>query len=445
MDEKLRNVPGIGSNVSAGARGTIYVASRLVADAGTVMSPGALAVANGTVIAAGTPADVQRESPGRFARVDLAGLTVLPGLVNAHTHLSIPRLIDRDGSPSSVSLSFVEWILRVIEWKRNVSPGELANNVENASREAFSIGTTGVGEIAGPDVTAYASLPLRARVFAEGIGFEPTVSGAVLSSIEEAVSVIEELFRDGRRVTPGISPHTLYTVGPDLLRGLAALGTRLDLPLALHLAESLPEREFLATGGGEVSTRLYPAVDKDVSFFRGIGEPVPSYLRTTGILRKGLILVHNVHLSREEIDDLRGGGARFVLCPRSNRAHRNGSPDVTYFVDAGIPFALGTDSLGSVGSLSMWEEMREAAGLYRGDLSEEEMFRFLFRAATENGSTILGISPGTLFPGAPADFIAIDDLAGGDAGRMYSRLVGRMGGKDVRLTVIAGKRVYESP
>jgi cytosine/adenosine deaminase-related metal-dependent hydrolase len=443
MDEKFRNVPDFGSNGSADGRGTIYVASHLVANASTSFSPGALAVANGVVIAAGPPADVERESPVGFTRVDLAGLTVLPGLVNSHTHLSIPRLSGRDGSPSSTSLSFVEWILRVIEWKRNVSPGEFANNVENASREALSNGTTGVGEIAGPDVAACASLPLRARVFAEGIGFDPSVAGTVLSSIEEIVSAIEERSRDGRMVTPGISPHTLYTVGPDLLRGLAALGTRLDLPLALHLAESLPEMEFLATGGGEVSTRLYPAVGKDVSFFRGIGEPISSYLRVTGILRKGLILVHNVHLSREEIDDLRAGGARFVLCPRSNRAHRNGSPDVTYFVDARIPFALGTDSLGSVDSLSMWDEMREAAGLYRGDLSEEELFRFLFRAATENGATILGLSPGTLTPGAPADFIAIEDVCVGNAGRFYSGLVGRMGRKDVRLTVIAGEKVYE--
>jgi cytosine/adenosine deaminase-related metal-dependent hydrolase len=429
--------------MKSSGRGTIYVASRLVADDSTSFSPGALAVANGVVIAAGTPADVERESPAGFTRVDLAGLTVLPGLVNAHTHLSIPRLTDRDGSPSFTSLSFVEWILRVIEWKRNVPPGEFANNVENASREAISGGTTGVGEIAGPDIAACASLPLRARVFAEGIGFDPKVAGAVLSSVEETISRIEELSGGRRRVTPGISPHTLYTVGRDLLRGLAALCTRLDLPLALHLAESLSEREFLATGGGEVSTRLYPAVGKDVSFFRGIGEPIPSYLRTTGILRKGLILVHNVHLSRLEIDDLRAGGARFVLCPRSNRAHRNGSPDVTYFVDAGIPFALGTDSLGSVDSLSMWDEMREAAGLYQGDLSEEEISRILFRAATENGATILGLSSGTLSPGAPADFIAIDGPGGEDEGRIYSGLVGRMGGKDVRLTVIAGERKHE--
>ncbi|MGZ8461505.1 MAG: amidohydrolase family protein [Candidatus Deferrimicrobiaceae bacterium] len=431
--------------MTSGGRGTIYTASRVVADAGTIYSPGAVAVENGVVVAAGAPGDVEREVPEEFDRVDLHGLAILPGLVNAHTHLSIPRLPGREGIPASSSLSFVDWILRLIEWRWNAPPGEFADNVGAAAGEAVSGGTTTIGEIAGPDIAAYASLPMRARIFAEGIGFHPEVAGAVLSSVEENVAWIAGISRAGGRLAPGISPHTLYTVGPDLLRGLADLGARLGLPLALHMAESPAEMEFLATGGGEVSTRLYPAVGKDVSFFRGIGMSVPSYLRTAGILREGLVLVHNVHLSRGEIDELRSDGARFVLCPRSNAAHRNGLPDVTHFVDAGIPFALGTDSLGSVGSLSMWDEMREAAGLYRGGLPEEELCRSLFRAATESGARLLGLSSGTLLPGAPADFVAIDDPDRASAGWAFSRMVDRVEDRDVRLTVIAGERIHERP
>ncbi|MGA6993433.1 MAG: amidohydrolase family protein [Candidatus Deferrimicrobiaceae bacterium] len=426
-------------------RGTIYVASRLVPDASKEFSPGAVAVADGLIVAAGAPADVEREVPSRFDRVDFPGLAIIPGLVNTHTHLSIPRLAGREGIPASSSLSFMDWILRVIEWRRNAPPGEFADNVGAAAGEAISGGTTTIGEIAGPDIAAYASLPLRSRVFLEGIGFHPEVAGTVLSSVEEAVTRIAGFSRAGGMLAPGISPHTLYTVGPDLLRGLAGLGARLGLPLALHMAESPTEMEFLATGEGEVSTRLYPAVGKDVSFFRGIGEPIPAYLRKAGILREGLILVHNVHLSRGEIDELRSGGAGFVLCPRSNAAHRNGTPDVTHFVDAGISFALGTDSLGSVGSLSMWDEMREAARLYRGDFSGEELCRSLFHAATENGARLLGLSSGTLLPGTPADFVAIDDPDCGNAGGEFFRMVDRVEDRDVRLTVIAGERIHERP
>ncbi len=427
------------------ARGTIYAASRLIAGDGKEFSPGAVGVADGAVVAVGSLSDVEREFPAGSGRVDLPGLAILPGLVNAHAHLSIPRLTDRNGTPSHSSRSFVEWLLRVIEWKRNALPGEFASNVESASREAIAGGTTAAGEIAGPDVSAYAATSLRARVFAEGVGFHPEVAGTVLSSVEETVSRIRDLSRLGIRVVPGISPHALYTVGPDLLRGFAALSARSGLPVALHLAESLPEMEFLFTGGGEVSSRLYPSVGKDVSYFRGIGERIPSYLRSAGIVRKGLILVHAVHLSRGEIDELRSDGTAFVLCPRSNAAHRNGSPDVTHFVDAGIPFALGTDSLGSVDSLSMWDEMREAAGLYRGDLPEEELCRVLFRAVTENGARMLGLPSGTLAAGSPADFMAVDDPSSGKREWTFSRMLEGIEERNVRLTVIAGERVHERP
>jgi cytosine/adenosine deaminase-related metal-dependent hydrolase len=445
MDEKLRNVPELERNGAARGRGTVYVASRLLRDSSTECSPGAVAVEDGLVVAAGTPADVERDTPARFDRVDLHGLAILPGLINAHTHLSIPRLADQDEDAAASPLPFVEWILRVVAWRWNASPEELATNVLAASREAISGGTTGIGEIAGPDIDAYARLPLRARVFVEGIGFHPEAAEAALSTVKEAVARIDGFSRGGGRVAPGISPHTLYTVGPDLLRGLALLGAGLGLPLALHLAESPAEMEFLGSGGGEVSTRLYPAVGKDVSFFRGIGASVPSYLRSAGILREGLILVHNVHLSRGEIDDLRKGGAIFVLCPRSNAAHRNGSPDVTHFVDAGIPFALGTDSLGSVSSLSMWEEMRSAAGAYRGGLAGEELCRSLFRAATENGARALGLPSGVFAKGAPADFVAIDDPGRGTGVWSFFRMVEKVEDRDVRLTVIAGEREHERP
>lgn len=428
-----------------GIRGTVYTASRVVADPDRLFSPGSVAVAEGAVVAAGAPGDVARDLPGRFDRVDLPGLLLLPGLVNAHAHLQIPRMPVPGGGPWR-SLAFEEWILRVIAWKRGVSPGECSGNVAAAAAESLSSGTTAVGEIAGPEIGAYSELPLRARIFAEGVGFLPEVAETVLSSVEAALVRLGELSSaSGGKVAPGVSPHTLYTVGPELLRRLAELGARLDLPCALHLAESPAESEFLREGTGPIASRLYPAVGRDVSFFRGIGMPVPEYLSRAGLLREGLLLVHAVHLSRKEIDELRIGGARFALCPRSNEAHGNGSPDLTHFVDAGIPFALGTDSLASVPSLSLWEEMRAAAGLYRGDLAGPELWRRIFRAATENGARALRIPSGALKPGGPADLVAVDDPGGGDDGELFARVGERVGAANVRLTLVAGERMHERP
>jgi cytosine/adenosine deaminase-related metal-dependent hydrolase len=287
---------------------------------------------------------------------------------------------------------------------------------------------------------------LRARVFAEGIGFAPEAAAEVLASVEASLSRLEKFScREGGTVAPGVSPHTLYTVGPALLRSLGDLAARKGIPACLHLAESPAEMEFLRTGGGEVAARLYPAVGKDVSWFRGLGTSIPEYLEKAGLLREGLILVHNVHLSREEIGALRERGARFVLCPRSNAAHGNGPPDVTHFVDAGIPFSLGTDSLGSVPDLSLWEEMRAARALYRGNLREEELSLTLFRAATRNGATALRLPGGALRPGDPADFLVADDPGGTSGRAAFRNLVDRTEGKHVRLTAVGGRHLFERP
>jgi aminodeoxyfutalosine deaminase len=426
-------------------RGAVYIASRIFLGADAVLSPGAIAVAAGTVVAAGSPRDVERCLPSGFLRREFPGAALLPGLVNAHTHLQIPRLQAPDAA-SAASGSFVDWILRVIAWKRGAQPAEFRRNFDAAAAEALACGTTALGEIAGPDAGVYDACPLRARVFAEGIGFAPEAAHEVVRSVSEVLARLEESARAVHGgVLPGVSPHTLYTVSAILLRGLADLAGKKGIPACLHLAESHAEMEFLRNGGGEVATRLYPAVGKDVSWFRGIGMSLPEYLEKAGILREGLILVHNVHLSREETTTLRERGAKFILCPRSNAAHGNGSPDVTHFVDAAVPFGLGTDSLGSVADLSMWEEMRAARALYRGSLSEEDLCRALFRAATENGAAALCLPGGALRPGGPADFLVVDDAGGNAPGSAFGNLVDRTGGNKVLLTVAGGAHRHERP
>ena len=422
-------------------KGVVYIASRLVAEAGATFSPGAMAVADGSVLLAGTKADVLRAAPAGFPRMEFPGEVILPGLVNAHVHLQIPRFTDGAGTPLPIPASFVNWILRVIAWRLGSAPASFAENFRSAAAEALSFGTTTVGEIAGPDLSAYGGCPLRARVFAEGIGFAPHVASEVLALVGAAIDRLEKISAETPLVRAGVSPHTLYTVGEGLLRSLADLAAARGLPACLHLAESTPETVFLSDGGGEIASRLYPAVGKDVSWFRGLGRTIPAYLAETGILREGVLLVHNVHLARPEIDALRVGGARFILCPRSNAAHGNGAADVTHFVDAKIPFALGTDSLGSVPDLSPWEEMRAAGELYRGRKKAAALCRDLFRAATEHGAAALGLPGGILAPGEPADFAIVDD-PGGDGDRFFRGLLQKTGRANVRLTVVAGQSAY---
>jgi cytosine/adenosine deaminase-related metal-dependent hydrolase len=422
-------------------QGIVFSASRLIVDAATTFAPGAVAVADGNVLLAGPKEDVLRAAPASFTRREFPGASILPGLVNAHTHLQIPRWADADGEPVPIPSSFVEWILRVIAWKRGADPSSFSSNFTSATKEALSCGTTSAGEIAGPDLSVYDACPLRARVFAEGIGFAPDAETDALDGVTAAVLQLEKASGRNPLVSPGVSPHTLYTVGEALLRSLAEFAAKRKLPTCLHLLESPAEAAFLEKGEGEIPKRLYGELRKDVSWFRGLGRPVPAYLAETGLLREGLLLAHNVHVPTAWIETLRGGGARFVLCPRSNAAHGNGAPDVTHFVDTGIPFALGTDSLASVPDLSLWEELRYARSLYRGAKNDAELCRELFRAATEHGAVALGLPAGILGPGAPADLAVVDD-PGGKGEEVFTRLFERTEQRNVRLTVVAGHAAY---
>ncbi len=423
-------------------QGTVYVASHLVAGADTVFAPGAVAVAGDSVLLAGTRADVLRAVPAGFTRLEFPGAVILPGLVNAHTHLQIPLFADPAGNPLPVPPSFSDWILhRTIPWRRSADPASLRGNFSAAAKEALSFGTTSAGEISGPDLSAYADSPVRVRVFVEGIGLSPGVAEQVLAEVAKGLGNIEEIARANPLVRPGVSPHTLYTVGEGLLRALSALAAEKRVPACLHMAEHLAETDFLANGSGEIGEKLYPGLGVDVSWFRGIGVPIREYLLRAGLLRDGLLLAHNVHLARPEIDELREGGARFVLCPRSNSAHGNGEPDITHFVDAGIPFSLGTDSLGSVPDLSPWAEMRRARAIYNGKKKDGELCRELFRAATENGAAALALPGGILAPGGPADFAVVDD-PGGEGDPLLRNLVGRTERGNVRLTVVAGRPAH---
>jgi cytosine/adenosine deaminase-related metal-dependent hydrolase len=419
---------------------TLYVASRLAVDADTVFSPGAVAVSGGTVLAVGRPGDVAARLPAGARRIDLPGCAILPGLVNAHTHLQIPPV----GMPGEEEIAaasgsaFVAWLIRVIAWRRGAAPGDFALHFDIAVHEALAAGTTAVGEIAGADLSVYDECPLRARVFAEAIGFAPEAADRALDAVGAALARLREAAACNPLVQPGVAPHTPYTVGGSLMRSLSTLAADAGLPLSLHLAESQAERRFLSEGGGPVASALFPAVGQDVSRFRGVGVPLPDYLERTGVLRDRPLLVHNVHLSGDEIDALHARGARFVLCPRSNAAHENGAPDVTRFVDAGIPFALGTDSRASVLTLSPWDEMRAAADLYQGDASREALFSTLFRAATAGGSAALGLPGGDLLPGSPADLCVADDPGGSDGG-FFTRLVETTGPDRLRATVVGGE------
>ena len=203
------------------------------------------------------------------------------------------------------------------------------------------------GEIAGPDLPSYDGCPLRARVFAEGIGFAPHVASEVLALVSAAIDRLEKISVGNPLVQAGVSPTRCTPSGKASFAPSRSSPPQRGSPPA-STWPSRPRRSGSSpTGEGD---RLVPVP------CRGEGRLLVPWSRAGDprVPRRGRSFAGRgaagAYCPPRTPGDRRParGGARFVLCPRSNAAHGNGAPDVTHFVDAKIPFALGTDSLGSV-------------------------------------------------------------------------------------------------
>jgi cytosine/adenosine deaminase-related metal-dependent hydrolase len=197
----------------------------------------------------------------------------------------------------------------------------------------------------------------------------------------------------------GLSPHAPYTVSQELLSEISDYAQRKAASMAMHIAESVEEVELLHQGSGPLADRLYTRV--------GWPPPEPvggaiDYLQRSDALRPSSLLVHGVQLTADEIRRIAVAGASVVLCPRSNRQLSVGRAPVEALVCQGVNLCLGTDSLASNSSLSLWDEMGAALELYAPVLSAVD----LLRMATMGGARALGLSGemGCLTAGSGAHF-----------------------------------------
>ncbi|MFM8291603.1 MAG: amidohydrolase family protein, partial [Planctomycetia bacterium] len=221
-----------------GSRGTMLRARHVLPAAGRPLENGWIRIQAGRVVAVGAG------SPGPRA-IDLGDAVLVPGLVNAHTHLEFSGL----ERPFAVAGGMAAWIGRVVGWRRERDAAGDAEATRAAAihagcRECAVQGVTTVGEIATGPLPAAVGRQ-RLRVFREVIG----LSAAAVAAAPRGLS--RDLDRlSARGIAPGISPHAPYTVAAPLAARLVREIVRRRLPVAMHLAESLEERELLAAGTG---------------------------------------------------------------------------------------------------------------------------------------------------------------------------------------------------
>jgi len=366
------------------ARWVIPIERPLIAD-------GAIALGDdGTVLAVGTRAELRAEFPE--AAEDRAAGVLLPGLVNAHTHLEISH--HADAVPGGKGL--FAWATTLMGVRKADTATEQREGAAVAAAAAVALGTAAIGDV-GNSLAAAPGIGragLHGVLFHELFGSREMATGDALADAARERAEAAADWPDRLGYVP--APHAPYSAGPELLVRIFAAAAAAGRATSIHVAEDEDELALLRDGSGR-----WPALLAGMGVDPATRVPRKSpvaYLASLGAFQTETppLLVHMVHADAADRRLAREAGATVVLCPRSNLHIGGRLPDAAVLAAEGGPLALGTDSLASVPDLSLWAEMATLSAHFPGVPAA----RWL-EAATRGGARALGLRGfGTFSPGA---------------------------------------------
>jgi len=330
-------------------------------------------------------------------RVNQREVAILPGLVNAHTHLEF-SLLDEPLTPSR---PFADWIAAVVGYRRNVAP-PVEKAIAAGLRESLQFGVTALGEISTADAIAHAFFgsPIQSVVFRELLGLSQQRAAENLELAYKHVN--SETAEDGL-VRLAVSPHAPYSVHPELFAQLVQLAQKAHVPLAFHLAETQEELELLRSGSGPLRELFDRMGVWEPGAIRPSTRPL-DYLRQMSLLQCGLV-IHGNYLDDEEIAFLaQHPQLTVVYCPRTRQYFQHDDYPLSKLLAAGVSVALGTDSKASNPDLNLFAEMQTVHQLHP-EISPEQILRM----GTLSGAIALGLEQqtGSLSTGKSANLIAV--------------------------------------
>jgi cytosine/adenosine deaminase-related metal-dependent hydrolase len=367
----------------------ILSAARLLTPQCAWLKPGALLLRNGRIEEVGDPAALKARHPSA-ARIDLPGHALLPGLVNAHAHLELSGLQGR----TPRGLDFSAWVSAMIAQRAQLGAADLESAARHGALSCLANGTTTVGDFdasgaAERALGAAGEHPLpRTVLFCELLdGRDPARTSAALERAGAAR-------RSGESCWPALAPHAAHTVSPALLEAVARRAQTNGWQLSTHWAETAEEGQWLEHGRGPFANLLGASPRRS-----GL-----DLLADACGLGARLTLVHGNLAKPEEIARIARGGAGLVHCPGSHAFFERAPFALRAWLAAGVPVALGTDSLASNDSLDLRRELR----LLRGSQPWLEA-RDAWNSVSLHAARALGLSGqvGELSPGALGDVLAV--------------------------------------
>ncbi len=368
---------------------------------------GAVAVEDETIARVGSSAELVAGYPDAEVR-EWTG-TLVPGLVNAHTHLQYTSFA-RVGAERHPS--YVHWSESFVQEYEAHRDEDWAATARAGIEAGLRSGVTAFGDIVTDDVamTALSDADVAGVAYYEIIGVPLEMWQ---EEVEERVTSILTSTPTTSEFRVGLSPHTPYTVDEPVLIDAASLARRLGVRLHVHLAEVDSEDSYYRTGTGPLVERIIMRVGRPWSVVArgGSGMGAAEYARYCGLLGPDSHMAHGVYLDEEGRDILDRSGTYVALCPRSNLTVGGDPSPVADYLREDRPIAVGTDSLGSSQSLDLLEDVSLLARLAtEGGYSELDLEERLLQAATMGGAHALGLEQviGSLGPGKRADFAVFD-------------------------------------
>jgi aminodeoxyfutalosine deaminase len=362
---------------------------------GPPLRDGVVAIDHNKIVAVGDASSLVAKEFGPVAR-DLGNAAILPGLINAHTHLEFSDLRQPLGTPG---MAFADWIRLVVRNRRERPKDE--DSISRGIAESSACGVTALGEIASTTWHCDTTWPLEITKFCEVISFR---SGPDDSRYTTAVNAVSANERWSENFRPGISPHTPYTVRPDLIRKLVQLSTERRIPMAHHLAETREELLLLRDGVGPLVEMMSDFGQWDAAAIPKGSRPM-DYLRMLADAHRALV-IHGNYLDDDEIEFLAEQSDRMsvVYCPRTHAFFQHDTYPLAKMLAAGVNVALGTDSRASNPDLSILAEFQFVADRH-SKVSPAE----LLRTITANAAKALGRKTeiGTIAPGKFADLAVV--------------------------------------
>jgi 5-methylthioadenosine/S-adenosylhomocysteine deaminase len=351
--------------------------------------PGAVAVKGDSIIAVGLETDL-RKSYSADLEVDCGGKLLMPGLVNAHTH--VPMTLLR-GLADDLRLDV--WLLGYMMpvEREYVSPDFVRLGTSIACAEMIRSGVTTFADMYyfEEDVAIATKAAGMRALCAESVLKFPTPDASFFEeSLARARDYISR-WKNDPLIVPSVAPHAVYTCTPEILRESAQLALEFDVPLHTHISETAFEVENIRAE---------------------FGMPVVPYLKKQGLFEAKVLAAHCVHIDEGEMRTLQHAHAGVAHNPSSNMKLASGIAPVRRMLELGLDVGIGTDGPASNNDLDMFEELRLAAFLAKVNSNDPTALPAsqVLLMATRIGAQAMhmGHITGSLEPGKRADLILVD-------------------------------------